>query len=116
MIGRLWKTGLKTGRCDAYETFARDISLPMFHKQEGFLGCVMFRSETEATVLTLWRDMAAVASLDTSPMYKETVAGILEADLLTEPQSVSVGTVHLSDFGTLDPNSISSARGPIGDT
>lgn len=107
MIARLWKTGLKTGKVDAYDAFARDNSLPMFHKQEGFLGCVMFRSETEATVLTLWRDMAAVASLDTSPTYKETVAGILEADLLTEPQSVAVGVVHLSDLGTLDPDSIS---------
>ena len=43
MTARLWRTGLKKGRVAAYETFAREISLPMFQEQDGFLGCVMSR-------------------------------------------------------------------------
>jgi heme-degrading monooxygenase HmoA len=56
MIGRLWKTGLKTGRDKAYEAFAREISLPMFKQQEGFLGCVMSHNKAVGFVLTFWRD------------------------------------------------------------
>lgn len=101
MIGRLWKTGLKAGRGEAYESFALNVSLPMFRMQDGFLGCVMSRDDTEGRVLTLWRDRNAVAALDQSPTYLDTVAKILAADVLTEPQETSVGHVHLCEVERL---------------
>ncbi|WP_137389496.1 antibiotic biosynthesis monooxygenase family protein [Rhodoligotrophos defluvii] len=98
MIGRLWKTGLKPGRGDAYETFAREISLPMFCKQKGFLGCVMSRDDETGLVMTFWEDLDAVKALDTSPTYQETVSRILAADLLTAEQTTTIGEVHLLDL------------------
>jgi heme-degrading monooxygenase HmoA len=95
MIARLWKTGLKAGRSTAYEAFARDISLPMFRQQDGFLGCVMSRREDEGLVLTFWRDEAAVEALKRSPSYQATVERILAAGLLAGAQSTEVTDVHL---------------------
>lgn len=100
MIARLWKTGLKPGRAEAYEDFARDVSLPMFRRQEGFLGCVMSRKDDQGLVLTFWRDREAVAALAHSPSYKATVERILAADLLAGEQSTEVTDIHLLD---LDP-------------
>lgn len=101
MIGRLWRTGLQPGRGEAYERFAREVSLPMFRKQDGFLGCLMSRTSESGLVFTLWRDHAAIEALERSPSYRATVTRILEAGLLTEPQSVDVTDVHLLDLGAL---------------
>jgi heme-degrading monooxygenase HmoA len=98
MIGRLWKTGLKPGRDKAYEEFARDISLPMFKQQEGFLGCVMSHNQVTGFVLTFWRDKSAVTALEKSLTYQQTVAQILAADLLVETQETSVCEVHIADL------------------
>jgi heme-degrading monooxygenase HmoA len=95
MIVRLWKTGLKPGRSTAYEVLARDISLPMFRKQDGFLGCVMSHRGGEGLVLTFWRDEAAVEALKHSPSYQATVERILAADLLAGEQSTDVTDIHL---------------------
>jgi heme-degrading monooxygenase HmoA len=95
MIARLWKTGLRPDRIAAYEIFAREVSLPMFRAQEGFLGCVMSRRGHEGHVLTFWRDLDAVDALARSPSYKATVEQILAADLLAGEQSIEVTDVHL---------------------
>lgn len=95
MIARLWKTGLKPERIAAYETFARDISLPMFREQDGFLGCVMSRDGDQGQVLTFWRDQGAVDALAHSPSYLATVKRILAAGLLAGEQSTEVTKVHL---------------------
>jgi heme-degrading monooxygenase HmoA len=99
VIARLWKTGLKQGRAEAYEEFAREISLPMFRRQEGFLGCIMSRKDDQGLVLTLWRDRDAVDALTHSSTYKATVERILAADLLTGEQSTEVTDIHLLDLG-----------------
>jgi heme-degrading monooxygenase HmoA len=102
VIARLWKTGIAAGRGAAYEAFARDVSLPMFHAQPGFLGVVMGRdgaSDGErAWVLTLWQDQAAVDALASSPTYQATVAAILAAGLLAGEQTTEVSAVHLLDI------------------
>lgn len=95
MIARLWKTGLKRDRIAAYETFAREISLPMFQEQDGFLGCVMSRDADKGLVLTFWRDQQAVDRLAHSPSYLATVRRILAADLLAGEQSTEVTQTHL---------------------
>lgn len=101
MIARLWKTGLKPGRTAAYEAFARDISLPMFRKQDGFLGCVMSHRDGEGLVLTFWRDEAAVEALKHSRSYQATVERILAADLLAAEQSTEITEVHLLELDRL---------------
>lgn len=102
MIARLWRTGLKSGRNAAYEAFAREISLPMFREQDGFLGCVMSHRDGEGLVLTFWRDEAAVEALKHSPSYQTTVDRILAADLLAGEQSTEVTDVHLLALDRLD--------------
>ena len=95
MIARLWKTGLNAGRIAAYETFAREISLPMFHEQDGFLGCVMSRAADLGFVITFWRDQKAVDALAHSPSYLATVKRIFATDLLAGEQSIEVTEIHL---------------------
>ena len=102
MIARLWKTGLKPGRTAAYEAFAREISLPMFREQDGFLGCIMSRHDDQGIVLTFWRDEAAVETLKHSPSYRATVERILAAGLLAGDQSTDVSEVHLLALNSLD--------------
>lgn len=97
MIGRLWKTGLRAGQGEAYEVFAREVSLPMFRAQEGYLGCVMTRDDTTGLVLTMWRDADALRALDTSPSYHATVERILATGVLADPQETTVGSAHLVD-------------------
>jgi len=96
MIARLWRTGLIAGRGKAYEDFARDISLPMFRQQPGFLGCAMMRNEEEGLVMTFWQDLDAVTALEHSSSYQSVVSRIIKADLLTGAQSTDVKEVHLA--------------------
>ena len=98
MIGRLWKTGLRPGCGEAYERFAREISLPMFQEQKGFLGCIMSRTAQAGFVYTFWQDQAAVDALDQSLTYRATVERILKADILADPQALEVAEVHLADL------------------
>ena len=97
MIARLWTTGIKPGRAEAYEAFARDVSLPMFREQVGFAGCIMSRDGDSASVLTLWSGPEAVEALNASSSYQTTVSAILAADLLTGDQTTKVSEVHLID-------------------
>ena len=101
MLARVWTTGVRPERMDDYEKFAREISLPMFRAQQGFLGCIMSHRNGVARVLTLWRDADAIAALDQSSSYRATVQKILVADLLAGQQSTEVGDVHLFDLGVL---------------
>jgi hypothetical protein len=53
MLARLWTTGVRPERIDDYEKFAREISLPMFRAQQGFLGCIMSHRNDGATRMRL---------------------------------------------------------------
>jgi heme-degrading monooxygenase HmoA len=99
MLARLWTTGLRPDRLDAYESFARDVSLRMFREQDGFMGCVMVRSGHEGLVLTFWRDQGAIDILETSPSYRDTVQRIQEANLLADTQRTAIYQLHLIDVG-----------------
>jgi heme-degrading monooxygenase HmoA len=104
ILARLWTTGLRPDRLDAYERFARDVSLPMFREQDGFLGCVMVRSGHKSRVLTFWRDRSAIHALETSPSYRDTVQRIQEADLLADAQHTAIYQLHLIDVdGAVSP-------------
>jgi hypothetical protein len=48
-------------------------------------------------VLSFWEDGGAVAALDQSPSYRETVDALLASGILTGAQSAEVLTVHGGD-------------------
>ena len=82
---------------DAYDSFARDVSLPMFREQDGFMGCVMVRSGHEGLVLTFWRDQRAIDALETSRSYRGTVERIQNAELLAGSQRTAIYQFQLID-------------------
>jgi heme-degrading monooxygenase HmoA len=98
VIVRIWRTGIDPARTEDYERFTRERSLPMFRSQAGFRG-VLFASgdETERVVLSFWENAGAVAALDGSPSYGETVDALLASGILTGEQSVEVLDVHGGD-------------------
>ncbi len=101
MIARIWRTGIKPGREEAYERFAREISLPMFRAEQGFAGVLMGRDGNSAWVLTLWNDRAAIDALASSETYQATVERILASDLLDGEQTTEIAEVHLVDIPDL---------------
>lgn len=90
MILRIWTTGIDESRAEEYETFARELSTPMFQVQPGFEGLLLARSEGERKVLTLWRDEASAHALGASESYGATVAAIEAAGFLRPPQAVAL--------------------------
>lgn len=97
---RIWRTGVVEGRIDEYETFAREISLPMFRAQKGYRGAIMGGAGKQKCVITYWEDDAAVATLDRSPTYKATVDRIIATGFLMGEQSVELYDVELDDMIT----------------
>ena len=95
MVARIWRTGVKPERFEAYEQFARERSLPLFREQRGFIGVLFMREKADrAVVLTLWEDEKAVVELEASPLYRQTVEVILGSGFLAMEQSVEVFEVH----------------------
>jgi heme-degrading monooxygenase HmoA len=98
---RIWRTQVVPGRFGEYERFAREVSLPMFQSQAGYRGVIMTGDGSERMVITLWENDHAIAALDTSPTYRETVSKIIATGFLTGEQSVEVYDTHLSDIETI---------------
>lgn len=96
---RTWRASIAEGREQDYETFARDVSLPMFRQQDGFMGVTMARDGTDCTVMTLWRDAAAIAALDGSESYRQTVDALQSTGILTDTTTAEVAPIHLMDLG-----------------
>lgn len=90
MIARIWRTEIDPTRADEYQTFAHAQSLPMFRQQEGFIGVLFAAAATGRAVITLWRDLDAVATLDASPTYKNTVAEIEATGFLRGESTLEV--------------------------
>jgi hypothetical protein len=68
MIARLWRGWARDDAARSYGELLRKHVLPEFKRIQGFLGAYVFRqaapgSETEFTVLTLFRDMDAVRAI-----------------------------------------------------
>lgn len=95
MIGRFWTARVTEARATEYEAFAREISLPMFRQQQGFLGVAMFRRGADCVVLTLWQDAESAAALARSDSYTRTVSEILAAGFLQGEQTMETYDAHL---------------------
>jgi hypothetical protein len=85
VIARIWRATIDPARAEEYERFAREVSLPMFRAHGGFRGCAFARDGPDCTVVTLWARPEDVAALETSTLYRETVAAILAVGFVREP-------------------------------
>jgi hypothetical protein len=94
LVVRIWRTRLDESRSPEYEDFAHSVSLPMFQRQKGFLGVLFAGTGAERTVITLWSDRAAAATLNTSADYQATVQAIEATGFLQQPQQVELLDVH----------------------
>ena len=91
----MWTTRVTEARATEYEAFARQISLPMFRQQPGFLGVAMFRRGEDCVVLTLWHDAESATALARSDSYTRTVSEILAAGFLQGEHTLETCDVHL---------------------
>jgi len=82
MIVRTWRTRIDTSRLDEFDTFVRERSAPMFHRQQGLLGVLYAREGEEWLTLTLWRDAAAAKELGSSPSYLAAVEELVGSGML----------------------------------
>ncbi|GEM_PF-959530 len=94
MIIRIWRAEVDPSRVAQYEEFAREHSLPMFRKQRGLLGVVFSRASNRALVLTIWENQEAIADLEASPTYRDTVTRIHRAGFVREDTTVELFDVH----------------------
>jgi heme-degrading monooxygenase HmoA len=93
MIARMWRTRMDPARGAEYDTFADTYSRPMFATLPGCLGALFLGTGEERSVLTLWADRGSIEALDTSALYRETVARFQATGVLREPQTVELFAV-----------------------
>jgi hypothetical protein len=99
MIVRLWQTQIDPARGAEYDAFADTYSLPMFAALPGCLGALFLGMGEQRSVLSLWADRSSIEALDTSVLYRDTVARFQATRVLREPQTVELfevtgGTVN----------------------
>ena len=100
MILRIWRTEVQTGRATDYEHFAMTRSLPMFRRQSGCRGVLLAEHSGERIAITLWEDQEAVARLEESADYLQTVRALLDSGILQGDQATRV---YGAAAGFLDP-------------
>ncbi len=99
MILRIWSAALVPARLEEYRRFEAERSLPMLHRQPGFLGVFFLRAtEDRAASLTIWEDRGAVEALTSSPSYRETTHELAESALLAGSESVEILEVEGGDL------------------
>lgn len=100
-LARIWLTKVLEERAQEYERFARDTSLPMFQKQQGFRGVIMLRSGGNGAVITFWDNEESIEALAASPSYAQTVEDIGNQGFLLGESSVEIFDAHLMDVAAL---------------
>lgn len=88
MIARLWQTRIDVARSAEYDAFAATYSRPMFARLPGCLGAFFLGTGEVRSVLSLWTDRTSIDALETSTLYRETVARFQATGVLREPQRV----------------------------
>lgn len=82
MIVRVWTVGIADGMTDKLETFANEISLPMFRKLPGCLGVLFTRRGNVCATITMWDSDESIKALDSSRVYQSVVRAIEESGIL----------------------------------
>lgn len=99
MILRIWHAALNPIHLEEYRRFEAERSLPMLHRQPGFLGVFFLRAtEDRAASITIWEDRGAVEALESSPSYRRTARELAESGLLTGEQLVEILEVEGGDL------------------
>lgn len=100
MILRVWHAELNPMHLEEYRRFEAERSLPMLHKQPGFLGVLFLKAaEGNAISITIWEDTGAVEALESSPSYRRTIRELVESRLLSGgEQSVEILKVMDGDL------------------
>jgi len=99
VILRIWSAALVPARLEEYRRFEAARSLPMLHKQPGFLGVFFLRAaEDRAASITIWEDRGAVEALESSPSYRRTDRELAESGLLAGEPSVKTLEVEGGDL------------------
>jgi heme-degrading monooxygenase HmoA len=99
VILRIWSAALVPARLEEYRRFEAERSLPMLHRQPGFLGVFFLRAtEDRAASITIWEDRGAVEALESSPSYRRTDRELAESGLLTGEPSVKILEVEGGDL------------------
>ena len=99
MILRIWSAALDPARLEEYRRFEAERSLPMLHRQPGFLGVFFLRAaEDRAASITIWEDRGAVEASESSPSYRRTARELAESGLLAGEQLVEILEVEGGDL------------------
>jgi len=108
VILRIWSAALDPARLEEYRRFEAERSLPMLHRQPGFLGVFFLRAaEDRAASITIWEDRGAVEALESSPSYRRTARELADSGLLLAgDESVEVLEV---EGGDLRPEALARA-------
>ncbi|MEV7676657.1 antibiotic biosynthesis monooxygenase [Streptomyces sp. NPDC088752] len=96
MIVRVWRATVLSTKEAEYDDFARQVSQPMFERQEGFRGVLFARDGERCIVVTLWSDLRDLDSLAASQAYRDAVERItplLGPDTTTEVYKGRGGTL-----------------------
>jgi heme-degrading monooxygenase HmoA len=108
VVVRIWRTSVVPERAEDYRRFARERSLPMFRRSDGFLGALFTEDGVERIVVTLWADRRSAERLAESAAYLETVAELERSGILAGEQGLEVGATHLT---FLDPELVDGESG-----
>lgn len=112
MILRIWHAALDPTRVEAYRRFEAERSLPMLHKQPGFLGVFFARAAGDrAASFTIWEDGGAVEALGSAPSYRQEARELAESGLLAGEPSVEILEVEAGD---LRPEALAGALARTG--
>lgn len=99
MVLRIWHAALNPIHLGEYRRFEAERSLPMLHKQPGFLGVFFVRAARESAVsFTIWEDGGAVEALQSSPSYQQEARELAESGLLAGEPSVMILEVEGGDL------------------
>jgi heme-degrading monooxygenase HmoA len=100
VILRIWSAALDPARLEEYRRFEAERSLPMLHRQPGFLGVFFLRAaEDRAASITIWEDRGAVEASESSPSYRRTARELADSGLLlTGEPSVKILEVEGGDL------------------
>jgi len=91
MIARLWQTEHRSGTGNGVRRFCRHVLVSHVCCIGGMSWGAFFLSTGEVrSVLSLWADRASIDALESSPLYRETVARFQATGVLREPQTVEL--------------------------
>jgi hypothetical protein len=79
MLTRIWMTEFDVERRDELQSFAVEVSAPMFRRLDGCLGHIYAVQGSTWVTQTFWTSEDDIATAESSALYKDGVGQILAA-------------------------------------